>query len=277
MGHLLLNARDRRVCPAAAPLPTYVRGPVDGVFGTLVHQIALRALATRLAMAAGLLVFTEERLCSGPIDLVVFLREPTLPRRGEAQLYELVPDHPDYTEPYVSDGDRHLDQFPDPFNGLRVTNASRGRVLTHLRAMSPGLFEPLLLRSPAVDLFVRYWPAATTSGPVNGLVGYDWGYNRQSDPVAAGSDAALVSPGTGLAFGLRGGPSVGTTVRAAVAGTVTTLTLPAAASSVGGATVRVGAPGLIVAAATIAQDVAPLVLKLFNDLRPVVEPLRAAG
>jgi hypothetical protein len=57
------------------------------------------------------------------------------------------------------------------FKGLRVTNASRGRVLTHLGS---GLFEPLVFRSPAVDVFIRYWPAATTSGPVKGVVGYDW-------------------------------------------------------------------------------------------------------
>ena len=171
MGYVMIRQRDRRVVPAATPLPSYVRGPADGLFDTLVRQIALRALATRLAMAAGLLVFTEERLGSGTIDLVVFLREPTRPERGEAQLYELVPDHPDHHGPYLSDVDSHLDGFPDPFKGLRVTNASRGRVLTHLGS---GLFEPLVFRSPAVDVFIRYWPAATTSGPVKGVVGYDW-------------------------------------------------------------------------------------------------------
>jgi hypothetical protein len=76
-----------------------------------------------------------------------------------------------------------------------------------------------------------------------------------------------------MAFGLRGGVAV----RAAVAGTVTTATLPAVATSVAGAVVRVGTPGLVVAAATVAQEVGPLVLKVFNDLRPVVEPLRAVG
>jgi hypothetical protein len=230
-------------------------------------------------MAAGLLVFPEESLGSGRIDLVVFLREPTRPQRGEAQLYELGLDHPDHREPYTSDVDNHLDGFPDPFKGLCVTNASRGRVLTYLRSASPGLFEPLLFRTPTLDLFVRYWPAATTSGPVKGLVGYDWGYHRRSDPVAPDGDAAMVSPSSGLSFGLRGGvgTAAGLSVRAAVAGTVTTLTLPAAASSVAGATVRIGAPGLIVAAATIAQDVGPLVLKLCHDLRPAAEPLRVAG
>jgi len=273
MGHVMIRQRDRRVLPAATPLPTYIRGPVDGLFDTLVRQIALRALATRLAMAAGLLVFTEERLGSATIDLVVFVREPTRPERGEAQLYELVPDHPDRPGPYVSDMDGHLDGFPDAFNGLRVTNASRGRVLTHLAF---GLFEPLVFRSPAVDLFIRYWPAATTSGPVKGVVGYDWGYHRRSDPAASGPDPALVSPGTGMAFGLRASSS-GLGVRAAVAGTVTTVPLPAVATSVAGAVVRVGTPGLVAAAATVAQDVGPLVLKVFNDLRPVAEPLRVAG
>jgi hypothetical protein len=273
MGYVMIRQRDRRVVPAATPLPTYIRGPVDGLFDTLVHQIALRALATRLAMAAGLLVFTEERLGSGAIDLVVFLREPTRPERGEAQLYELAPDHADHPGPYPSDVDRHLDGFPDPFKGLRVTNASRGRVLTHMRTVSSGLFEPLVFRSPAVDVFIRYWPAATTSGPVKGVVGYDWGYHRRPEPGSPGAEPALVSPGTGMAFGLRGG----VTVRAAVAGTVTTATLPAVATSVTGAVVRVGTPGLVVAAATVAQEVGPLVLKVFNDLRPVVEPLRAVG
>ena len=274
MGYVMIRQRDRRVVPAATPLPTYIRGPVDGLFDTLVRQIALRALATRLAMAAGLLVFTEERLGSGTIDLVVFLREPTRPERGEAQLYELVPDHPDRHGPYLSDVDSHLDGFPDPFKGLRVTNASRGRVLTHLGS---GLFEPLVFRSPAVDVFIRYWPAATTSGPVKGVVGYDWGYHRRPDPLAPGPEPALVSPGTGMAIGLRDGAIGGVAVRAAVAGTVTTVPLPAVATSVTGAVIRVGTPGLVVAAATVAQDVGPLVLKVFNDLRPVVEPLRAAG
>jgi len=274
MGYVMIRQRDRRVVPSATPLPSYVRGPADGLFDTLVRQIALRALATRLAMAAGLLVFTEERLGSGTIDLVVFLREPTRPERGEAQLYELVPDHPDHHGPYLSDVDSHLDGFPDPFKGLRVTNASRGRVLTHLGS---GLFEPLVFRSPAVDVFIRYWPAATTSGPVKGVVGYDWGYHRRPDPLAPGPEPALVSLGTGMAFGLRDGAIGGVAVRAAVAGTVTTVPLPAVATSVTGAVIRVGTPGLVVAAATVAQDVGPLVLKVFNDLRPVVEPLRAAG
>jgi uncharacterized protein (UPF0218 family) len=69
-----------------------------------------------------------------------------------------------------------------------------------------------------------------------------------------------------MAFGLRGGVEF----RAAVAGTVRSVTLPAVATSVAGAVVRVGTPGLVVAAATVAQEVGPLVLKVFNDLRPVV-------
>jgi hypothetical protein len=128
-----------------------------------------------------------------------------------------------------------------------------------------------------VDVFIRYWPAATTSGPVKGVVGYDWGYQRRPDPSARelaerpsapapGPEPALVSPGTGMAFGLRGGVAV----RAAVAGTVRSVTLPAVATSVTGAVVRVGTPGLVLAAATVAQEVGPLVLKVFNDLRPVV-------
>jgi hypothetical protein len=249
----------------------YVKGSADGLFGTLVHQIALRTLATRLAMAAGLLVFTEERLSSNQIDLIVFVRESTRPGRGEAHLYELVPNQP---RPPASQVDCYLDEFPNPFKGLHVSNVARGRVLTYLRAANPGLFEPLLLQTPAIDVFVRFWPAATSSGLVKGIVGYDWGYHRRSDDTA-GSDVSLQSASTGMTFGLRGG--VGSGPGTPGTGPSRTVALPVGVSSVAGARVRVGAPGLIVAAATVAQEVAPLVLKLFADLRPVAEPLRAAG
>jgi hypothetical protein len=263
--------RDCKVSPPAAPLPLYVKGSVNGLFGTLVHQIVLRTLATRLAMAAGLLVFTEERVSSGDVDLIVFMREATRPGRGEAHLYELVPDQP---RPYASRADQYLDDFPNPFKGLHVTNVARGRVLTYLRVASPGLFEPLLLRTPAIDVFVRFWPAATGSGLVKGVVGYDWGYHRRSDELTP-SDVRLQSTSTGMTFGLRGGVGAGSGMPNV--GPTRTVALPPAASAVAGAEVRIGSPGLIVAAATVAQEVAPLVLKLFTDLRPVTEPLRAAG
>jgi len=311
-----------RLGPPPAPLPSYLQGPVTGPIGTLIHQIVLMVLVGRLGAVGGVTAFSEVPVPGaakdvrssgkGEVDLVVLLRDPAKPNRGEAQLYEVKPNNPENYRAYATEVDSYAEYFmreygsPRTFKGTQVTRATRGQILTFLRAVQPMIFDPVVIQTTTVDVFVRFWPAATGDGPEAGLIVYDWGLEYKkpvpeaeavalrmealrkmlkvplmNNPVAQyaryeflASNTILLIFGVALVIAIGvatgyGAAAAAPVVVLAAATTVTAATsvaVPLGLTSIHGALISVSTSGLIVAGTKVANDVKPLVVELIKKL-----------
>jgi len=112
----------------------------------------------------------------GKIDLIVLLRNPRRSHHVEAHLYELKPNNPSKYQSYISEVEHYINYIPPSFEHLRRDRAMRGKILHFVWRVAPKVFDPIVFLSPVVDVFINFWPAMDDSGPVDGLVVYEWGF-----------------------------------------------------------------------------------------------------
>jgi hypothetical protein len=181
--------------PKKNPPTSFVSPKDTKETGSVIHALVLRIIYLRL-WAIGIPNEFEiptpggsKKISSdypGRVDLSIFLPASKKPGTWEAHLYELKPFSPHRYKDYVSEVNHYTDYFPPQVTvrGVvyRISRARIGETLAYVERNFPQVFAPITLRTPFIEIFLRFFIAKDGKGdPLDGVIYYVLGW-RQPPP-----------------------------------------------------------------------------------------------